>query len=100
MSKITINIWNEDFIFATEILMRHLRKIMPLNKKMENWEISELDFFIEIALVLCESENSNILEEKIDNLDLSWVEKFTKDFEPILTSLNNFNKNSLEEKKR
>lgn len=100
MSKITINIWNEDFIFTTEILMRHLRKIMPLNKKMENWEISELDFFIEIALVLCESENSNILEEKIDNLDLSWVEKFTKDFEPILTSLNNFNKNSLEEKKR
>jgi len=72
MSKITINIWNEDFIFTTEILMRHLRKIMPLNKKMENWEISELDFFIGIALVLCESENSNILEEKIDNLDLSW----------------------------
>lgn len=98
--KININIWDEKFTFTGEILMKHLRKIQPLSKKMENSEISELDFFIELALVLCESENSGILEEKIDSLNLKWIEKFTKDFKPILDTLNNFNKKSLEEKKR
>lgn len=97
--KITINIWNENFEFIGEILMRHLRKIQPLSKKMELWEITELDFFVELALILCDSENANILEEKINNLDIKWVQKFTKDFEPILKNLNKFNKETEEEKK-
>lgn len=63
------------------------------------WEITELDFFVELAFVLCDSENSSILEEKINNLNISEVEKFTKDFEPILQNLNNFNKKAEEEKK-
>lgn len=99
-NKITINIWNENFEFTGEILMKHLRKIQPLSKKMELWEITELDFFVELALILCESENANILEEKINNLDINWVQKFSKDFEPVLQNLNNFNKEAEEEKKR
>lgn len=99
MQKITINIAWENFSFASEILMKHLRKIQPLSKKLECWEITELDFFVELALVLCNSDNLNILEEKIDNLDLKWIGKFTKDFEPILNKLNDFNKKTDEEKK-
>lgn len=99
-NKITINIWNENFEFTSEILMKHLRKIQPLSLKMERWEITELDFFVELALVLCDSENLNILEEKINNLNISEVEKFTKDFEPILQNLNKFNKETEEQKKR
>lgn len=66
---------------------------------MELWEISELDFMIEFAKILCSSENSHILEEKIDNLNFAWVQKFTEDLEPVLKTLKNFNKNSIEEKK-
>lgn len=66
---------------------------------MELWEISELDFMIEFAKILCSSENSHILEEKIDNLNFAWVQKFTEDLEPVLQTLKNFNKNSIEEKK-
>lgn len=98
--KIVLEINWENFEFASEILMKHLRKIQPLTKKMEKWEISELDFFVDLAVCLCDSDNSNILEEKINNLDLAWIEKFTKDFEPILNKLNEFNQKTIEEKKR
>lgn len=99
MEKLTISILGEDFIFENEILMRHLRKITPLSKKLENSEITELDFMIEFAKILCVSENANILEEKIDDLNIDWVKKFTTDFEPILKNLAKFNENKDEEKK-
>lgn len=99
MEKITINILWENFDFASEILMKHLRKIQPLSKKLENSEITELDFTIEFAKILCFSENINILEEKIDNLNIEWVKKFTEDFKPILENLQEFNETEKEEKK-
>lgn len=95
-----INIWGVEFGFTNEILMKHLRKIQPLSARFENKEISELDFFVWMALALCESENKAILEEKIDNLGIQEVEKFTKDFEPILKNLESFNKEEKEDKKK
>jgi len=62
---------------------------------MEAKEIWELDFMIEVALILCESKNKDILEEKIDNLDIKWIQDFTKEFEEVLNWLNN-----LENKKK
>lgn len=100
MKNIEIEINGEKFSFGSEILMRHLRKIEPLSEKMEVGEIGKLDFFVEIALVLCNSDNEENLENTLDNLDFNGVEKFTKDFEPILKVLNNFNQKQIEDKKK
>ncbi len=100
MKNISITIKENTFEFTTEILMRHLRKIQPLSLKLELWEIWELDFFVEMALILCESENKGNLENILDELNLKEVEKFSKDFEPVLKSLNDFNKKQEEDKKK
>jgi len=88
MKDIVINIGWEDFSFTGEILFKHMRKIQPLSQKQTLWEIWELDFMLELAEILCTSKNCNKVKEAIDNLDMKWVEKFTKDFEKIANILN------------
>jgi len=82
METIKININGKDFEFAWEILFRHMRKIQPLSDKQANWEINELDFMVEIAEILCEKWDD--IKNAIDNLNMAWVEKFSKDFEKVM----------------
>lgn len=91
MENIKININNVDFEFTSKVLMKHMRKIEPLSIQVQNKEIWNLDFLISIAWILCLSDNSWSIEENIDNLDMKWVEKFTKDFTPIIEQLNKDN---------
>lgn len=87
MENITININGEAFEFAGEVLMRHMRKIQPLATKQEAGELGALDFMIEIAVVLCVSENKNTLEKKLDNLNMKWIEDFTEKFEKVMNGI-------------
>ena len=83
MENIEIKICDEVFKFTSEILFKHMREIEPLTKKQALWELSELDFILEICYILCISENKGKIKETIDNLNIDWIKQFTKDFEKI-----------------
>lgn len=95
MTNLKIKIWEAEFEFTWEILLKHMREIEPLTSKLQNKEIYSLDFIVWIASILCVSNNKKDLEDTLNNLNSKWIEDFTKDFNPLLESLN---KNGSEKK--
>jgi len=80
--NIKIKIGWKEFEFAWEILFKHMRKLQKLNLAgSETWEL-ELEVILDIAEILCESGWD--VRSAIDNLSLSEVEQFTKDFEKVM----------------
>lgn len=100
MKTIKININKNEVEFSSEILMKHLRIIEPLSEQMQNEKIGKMDFFVKLACSLSVSHGSEELEKIIDELWVNEIQKFTKDFTPILEVLEKFNTESVEKTKK
>ena len=88
MENISIEIKKEEYLFAGEVLFKHMRQIEPLTMRMQKWEIGSFDYILELSRILCISDNKDKITENIDNLNKKEIGVFTKDFEKVMNAVN------------